>query len=202
MQLELIVAALRQRCPTLGTRVAGAAQFKLLQENVALAVPCAFVVPLDDNPQESRAQNSVRQALTDSFAIVVALSNLADEKGQTGAHSVDAMRTELWAALLGWRPVAADVDPATSRYDGIHYEGGSLLALDRARLWYQFEFGAPMEITPEDGWQGTELAALPHFDGATLSIDPVDPADPNLAASGPDGHIDGVLRVPRTGNLP
>ena len=202
MQLEIIVAALRARCPTFGTHVAGAAQFKLLPENVALAVPCAFVVPLDDSPQESRAQNSVRQELTDSFAVIVALSNVADEKGQGAARSVDSMRAELWAALLGWRPVAAGVDSSTSRYDGITYQGGNILALDRARLWYQFEFGALMEIEPADGWQGIELAALPHFDSATINIDTIDPHDPNLGSTGPDGHIDEVLRIPKTGNLP
>ena len=197
MQLELIIAALRTRCPTFDNRVAGAAPFKLLPETAALAVPCAFVIPLDDNPQDSRAQNSVRQELIDSFAVVVALSNVADEKGQTGVHSVDALRTELWAALLGWRPVAANADPATSRYNGIAYEGGNLLALDRARLWYQFEFGAPMEIAPEDGWQGIELAALPHFDGAVITLDAIDPADPNKANPVLDGRTEAKASVPQ-----
>ena len=136
MQLKPIISALRTRCPSFGNRIAGAAQFKLLPENAALAVPCAFVIPLDDSPQESRAQNSVRQALTDSFAVILAVSNVTDEKGQNGAQSIHLLRAEIWAALLGWRP--------DLRYDGINYEGGHLLSLDRARLWYQFEFGALM----------------------------------------------------------
>ena len=196
MQLEPIIAALRTRAAdAFGTYVAGAAEFKQLQENAALPVPCAFVIPLDDNPQESTSQNSQRQMLHDSFAVVVAVSNVADEKGQSGAYSIDAIRAALWASLLGWRP--------TDDYDGIVYQGGQLLALDRARLWYQFEFSAAMEIGPSDGWQETELAALPHFAGGTVQLDAIDPHDPNVVqTSEPDGRIEAGFVFPKTGNFP
>lgn len=196
MQLEPIIAALRTRCSaTFGQNVAGAAQFKLLQESVSLAVPCAFVIPLDDNPGESMAQNSVRQLLNDSFAVVVAVSNKADEKGQTGVHSIDAIRSVLWSALLGWQPA--------DRYNGIVYQGGMLLHMDRARLWYQFEFSAAMEIEPADGWQETDLATLPHFDGGTLRLDAIDPHDPNAVQTpSPDGRNESGFIFPKTGNLP
>lgn len=194
MQLEIIIAALRERCPSFAERVAGAAQFKQLQENTALPVPCAFVVPLDDDPEAPRAQNSIRQDLTDSFGVIVALDNTADERGQGSAHTVDSLRAELWAALLGWRPA--------ERYNGLAYEGGTLLSLNRARLFYQFEFGAQMEIEPQDGWQDTELAGLPHFDGTDFKVDFIDPADPNLESPGPDGRIDAEFSAPQSGNLP
>lgn len=195
MDLVTIITALRARCPTLATRVAGAGQFKLLPESAALAVPCAFVIPLDDNPTESQSQNSVRQGLTDSFAVIVALDNTVDERGQAAAASVHSLRAELWGALLGWSPSDA--------YDGIAYEGGSIVQLDRARCWYQFEFGALMEIGPEDGYQEDELGALPHFDGATINVDQVDPAaDPNVQYPGPDGRIETTFKVPQTGILP
>lgn len=182
MQLELIIPALRARCAVFSNRVAGAAQFKLLPENAALAVPCAFVIPLDDSPKEPKSQNSIRQELNDSFAVIVAISNLGDEKGQGGALSIHTIRAALWGALLGWNP--------SEDYAGITYEGGQLLSLDRARIWYQFEFAAEMEIGPEDGYQEDELATLPHFDGANFRADFIDPADPNLASPGPDGRIE------------
>jgi hypothetical protein len=174
--------------------VAGAAQFKLVQENSALDVPLAFVVPLDDAPQESLAMNSVRQTMRDSFSVIVAVSNKPDERGQTATHDIDAMRAMLWSALLGWRPA--------SRYDGITYEGGSVLAMDRARLWYQFEFGALMEIEPDDGYQQIELVGLPEFEGMNVNVDAIDPmADPNLQYPGPDGRIEQVFTVPQSGTL-
>ena len=193
MQLEIIIEALRQRCAVFGNRVAGAAQFKILPEAAALAVPCAYVIPLDDNPSESASQNSVRQPLTDSFAVIVVVSNTADEKGQGSAASLHQMRKTLWAALLGWRP--------EEDYEGIAYEGGQLLQLDRARAWYQYDFGAAMEIGPEDGWQDTALAGLPHFDGLNVTVDAIDPADPNIANPGPDGRTEASFSAPQTGAL-
>lgn len=188
MQLETVIAALRARCPTFTNKIAGAAEFKTLQESTSLQVPCAFVIPLDDAPDASASANSVRQVLADSFAVICAVSNTVDEKGQGGAVAIHGLRAELWAALLGWRP--------SDRYNGITYEGGNLLALDRARLWYQFEFSAVMEIEPSDGWQEIELAALPHFEGATIRIDGIDPmADPNLQYPGPDGRIEHEARI-------
>lgn len=193
MQLEPIIAALRVRCASFANRIAGASQFKLLPENASLPVPCAFVIPLDDAPKENMALNSVRQPLNDSFSVIVAVSNLADEKGQVGSSNIHALRAELWAALLGWQP--------GPDYKGVAYEGGALLSMDRARLWYQFEFGAEMEIGPEDGYQETELAQLPHYDGGTIKIDALDPADPNKA-NPLDGRFEAVLPYPKGGNLP
>ena len=196
MDLDVVITALRARCPSYSQRVAGAARFQILPEASKLAVPHAFVIPLDDSPGESRASNAERQSMTDSFAVIVAISNLADEKGQGATATVRTQRTELWKALLGWRP--------TLEYNGINYEGGHLLQIDRARLWYQFEFGAEMEIGPEDGYEETQLAALPPFEGANINVDVIDPAaDPNLQYPGPDGRTEFEVAVPQGGgNLP
>ena len=194
MQLEIIIQALRERCPGFAGRVGGAAGFKELEESSALPVPSAFVIPLDDNPMDNKSLNNVSQELTDSFAVIVAVSNTLDERGQAAHSSVCDLRAELWSALLGWCPDAT--------YNGITYEGGTLLRMNRARLWYQFEFGAEMEIGPEDGWQETELAGLPHFDQANFRADFIDPADPNLQSPGPDGRIEVEFTSPPTGVLP
>jgi len=197
MNLNLVIAQLRTYCPSFAGRVAGAAKFKQLEETASMDVPVAYVIPLDDNPGERMSLNDVRQPLIESFAVVVALSNLPDERGQAAVNSAhDTIRAELWHALIGWQP-----DVVT--YRGVEYQGGNLLDLDRARLWYQFDFGAYMEIAPEDGWQGIELAALPHFDGLTVNVDDIDPAaDANIVYPGPDGRIEHTIKVPKTGNLP
>jgi hypothetical protein len=143
----------------------------------------------------------VRQPLIESFAVIVALSNTPDERGQAAVNTAHhTVRAELWKALIGWQPDNLGCD---SIYMGIEYQGGNLLDLDRSRLWYQFDFGAYMEITPEDGWQGVELAALPHFDGLTINVDDIDPAaDPNRSYPGPDSRIEHTIKSPKTGNLP
>ncbi|NDU86470.1 MAG: hypothetical protein G3H99_07635 [Ferrovum sp.] len=163
MQLELIIAQLRTLCPSFQGHVAGAAEFKPIPEAAALPVPCAFVIPLDDRPEPPKAQNAVGQEMTDSFGVIVALDNRVDEKGQNASAGVHAIRAEIWKALLGWIPGPVNtVNPATD-YNGIYYEGGSLLSLDRARLWYQFEFGAAMWIGASDGFEAGALASLPNF---------------------------------------
>lgn len=189
MNLNLVIAQLRTYCPSFAGRVAGAARFKSLDESANLTVPACYVIPLDDNPGERESMNDVRQRLIEAFAVVVAISNVADERGQAAANTAhDSIRAELWKALLGWQP---DNLGCNSIYRGIEYQGGNLLDLDRSRLWYQFDFGAEMQIGPEDGWQGIELAALPHFDGLTLT-----------EVNGPAGTPSFKETIPKTGNLP
>ena len=167
MKFDLVVKQIRDYSHVFQGRVAGAARFKMLDENTVLETPCAFVVPLDDEPGESRARNDVRQPLTDSWAVIVAVDNTIDERGQSAMDLIkDTVRGQLWASLLGWQP---DGLAEQSRYNGTNYQGGFLLGIDRARLWYQFEFGAAMEITPADGWQAGHLAVYPHLDNVNIN---------------------------------
>lgn len=175
MNLNLIIAQLRDHCPSFEGRVAGAARFKTIDETANLAIPAAYVIPLDDQPGERMSLNDVRQPLIESFAIIVAISNTPDERGQAAINSAhDTIRQEIWQALLGFQPDAAI-------YRGIEYQGGNLLELDRSRLWYQFDFGAYMEIGPEDGWQGIELGALPSFYNADIDLNLEPPPAPQVS---------------------
>jgi hypothetical protein len=193
MEIEPIIQALRQRLPVLGNRVAGAAQFKGLSKTTALPVPCAYVIPMGDNASEPESANTCQQTITDSYAVVVAMSNKADEKGQASALNAHSMRTLLWAALLGWCP--------SEEYEGITYQGSQLLELDRAEMWFQFEFSAITQIGDADGWRGTELNGLPHLDGLDVKVDAIDPFDPNLAPAGPDGRFETGGAWPKSGAL-
>lgn len=181
MDLNLVIEQIRSYAPSFdGKRVAGAAQFKLVMENTNLQMPCGYVIPLADQPEPSHSQNSVRQKLTESFAVVVCIDNSVDERGQASSISVETIKRELWKALLGWRP--------TPQYNGIAYEASSLQSLNRAQLWHQFEFGAEMDIGPEDGWEEGALQRLPNFNTAHFNVDVIEPiAQP---APGPDGRIE------------
>lgn len=191
MDITLIIEALKTRAAaTFGGRVAGAAEYKRLPENANLVMPAAYVVPLDDDAGEMTSENGYSQIVRDSFAVIVAVSNAPDERGQTSAISVAAMRAVLWSALLAWKP--------DGTHGPIQYEGGQLLDLDRARLYYQYEFSAATEITEADTWQATANAALGAFEDMNIQIDMVDPFDPNRVAAGergPDGTIDATVLV-------
>jgi hypothetical protein len=195
VNIHLIIEHLREHCLSFQGRVAGAARFKRLDETVAMQVPSAYVIPQDETAGERMNLNDIRQPLLEVFSVIVVLSNEEDERGQSAIHNAhESIRAEIWRALLGWQPAA--------RYQGIEYQGGSLLDLDRSRLWYQFDFAAYMEISPEEGWQEIELNDNPHFDGLTINLDGIDPeADPNLQYPGPDGRIEHVITSPKTGTL-
>jgi hypothetical protein len=185
MNLTLVIDQLRKHCPSFNGCVAGSARFKMLDESANMPLPAAYVIPLNDNPGERMSLNDIRQPLIESFAVIVALSNAVDERGQAAVNSAHhSIRAEIWKALLGWQP-----DPVT--YRGIEYQGGNLIDLDRSRLWYQFDFGAYMEIAPEDGWQSIEIAALPHFDGLKVTVN-----------NDPKGAPNFVETIPKTGILP
>lgn len=203
MNLYNVIQQIRTYCPSYAARVAGSARYQRLPEDANLPAPACYVIPLDDSVGEKMAINDVYQQITESFSVVVVLSNVPDERGQAAGFNVhDTARAELWAALLGWQP---DGLGGNSRYaTGIYYQGGNILDMDRSRLWYQFDFAADMQIVPADGWQAIELGALPHFDGVTINEDDINPAfDANIAPNGgPDGRIEHVTTIPKTGTLP
>ncbi len=184
MNFETVIAEIRARCPLFAGRVAGAAQFKGLDQTANLALPCAFVMPLDDAPGQQLSQSGYQQDVQDSFAVVVVLSNEPDERGQSSSAQIhNSFRAQLWRCLLGWEP-AED-------YDGVVYEGGSLLKMDRARLFYQFDFSAGMRITADLTRLGADAEALPPFEGADIGLDFIQTDQPGQPGSHePDGTIE------------
>lgn len=192
MDILAIIAAIKARCASFSNRVAGAAEFASLPEKSVLPVPAAFVIPLDDEAQANKSDNGYLQDVRDVISVVVVIDNTPDERGQTAIYSIRTIRAELWKALLAWNPDA--------QHGRITYEGGHLLKMDRARLYYQFEFGADTELTVEDTYQGDALAALPVFNKMQIKVDAIDPHDPNLGATGPDGTIEAtaLINIPQT----
>lgn len=180
MNINLAIEQLRMYCPAFGRRVAGAAEYGLLKENTTLATPSAFVIPLADDP-EPMANNSPRMRLTETFAVIVVMDNAADERGQNAAQSYEGIRAALWQSLIGWQPQAHG-------YYLTQYAGSHLLALNRSRAWYQFEFEARREISPDECWQGHPMNQYPALETVHLDVDMIDPAA--LPHPGPDGRIE------------
>lgn len=186
-----IVEALKSRTnATFSGRIAGAAEFAALSPDAKLAMPSAYVIPLDDSAQPNGSDNGYSQIVRDGFAVIVVLSNDADELGNSSVAQVQPIRNVLNAALLSWSP--------DSEHGPIEYEGGQLLDVDRARLYYQFEYASETEFTEADTWQAIENAALPAFGKLQMDVDTIDPFDPNRVApgeKGPDGTLEVSLEV-------
>lgn len=140
MKPSLIIPRLRANCPIFAGRVFGAAAYAQAAESDDVAVPCAFVIPAGDTALGDELLGAEHlQTLEDRFAVIVCMSNTADERGAAGAEQLHDARAELIAALCGWSP-----DPES---DPINYQGAeSEPAIDRARIWHSFDFSAVSRI--------------------------------------------------------
>lgn len=178
MELRRIIDALRERIPDFEKRIGGAAEFRPLPEVGKLALPAAYVIPLHDETSEQKSQTDYWQECTDGFSVVVALDNRLDERGLNAIDdAVHLVRRKLWRALLGWKP-------SEEYTNGIEYRGGVLLDMNRAILYYKFDFQASFEITEEDTWLEQEVNDLPWLETVYIDVDYVDPGN------GPDGNIE------------
>lgn len=195
MLISPVVAHLRARCPSFVRRVAGGLDLDALLESTNLVMPAAYVVMESDQAGDSKYENTVAQDVVDQFAVYVAMAT-TDEGGRAAADQAHGFRAELCRALVGWPP-GAD-------YDGALYQGGELVAFNRARQVYRYEFAASWQLgsasvsagmTPET-WQEVQLLGLPALVGLDVTLDAVDPADRNLSATGgPDGRPEAVFNL-------
>lgn len=144
---------LRSYCPPFAGRVAGAADFQqgLVKYNENMPLPAAYVVPLNQEPEGDGNQNMVGywQIVDKTIGIVVELDARADRRGQDPAMNYDAIEAALFSALLNWAPVECRVP----NRQGYYFAGGRFLDLDRARLFYQWEFTLRYQLDDDDAWQ-------------------------------------------------
>lgn len=180
--LDPVIEVLRDRCPSFERRFGGAADYAAARAAGKLIAPAGYVLPLDDQVLGPANKQQYKQPVRDGFAVAVVLPNFADERGQAAANYVMRIRYELWRALLGWEP--------DEEHGPIEYDGGSLIELTRAQLWYQYEFFSETEVDVSLTWQGDHLESLPPITSVLIDIDAIDPFDRNLAPSGPDGHVE------------
>lgn len=138
MSTSAIIQCLRAQVAAFANRVGGAAELApalLVEEGdagAAVAVPHAWVVPLDIDAGETDSENPVQQRVDRTFGVVVCLDNTADARGLAAVKAMEALESDLFAALLGWPP-AAGWAPLT-------LDGAQQLQMNRARLWWQYDF--------------------------------------------------------------
>jgi hypothetical protein len=125
VNLQAVIIRLRGLATTFENRVAGSAEFDLVQlQQRDFPHPAAWVIPT--------RELATTTTIEERFAVVVAIDNRPDERGQTAAESLDAVRTEILDALVDW---SMDSD-----HKPVEYEEATLADITRATLWYQFEF--------------------------------------------------------------
>ena len=179
-------------CPLLGGRVAGAADFRLglqrYNENLGRSaqpstaiLPTAFVIPLGAESDGPGAMTGIYQHVLRTIGIIVEFPATPDRRGQQPAMDTEAMEACINAAILNWEPVTC----LTVGRQGYWLAGARFLDLDRARLFYQWEYALNTILTDLDAWQpssvplkGIELKIWQHA-AARL---PGDAADRSAAA--------------------
>jgi hypothetical protein len=134
MRPSLIIPRLLEQCPVFAGRVAGAATYARVSQEVAFPVPHAFVVPLSEAANGDVMISDLDQELNARIAIVVAVPN-EDDRGQKSVELIYDIRAQLLRALVGWQP---SQDFGTVMYLGMPDEP----AINRARVWAQFDFQA------------------------------------------------------------
>ena len=145
MQLGPIALSLRLGSTRFGNRIAGAAELAFAIENT-LTDECAFVVPLSDICPANNYDSGINQKLVERFGVIVAIKNDSIRTDKTGITAFDVLHTvrgQIWSAILNYHISGAE--------SNIYYVGGNLLKIDRAWMWYQFEFEYTSRITDSDG---------------------------------------------------
>jgi len=187
--LTQIIEQLRAYAPIFDNRIAGTAEFAALEagkEN--LPVPSAFVVLTREIASEPSFSKQLNR---EYFAVIVCVDNRQDWRGQGGVQQIEEVKRQLVRALYHWKPDCC--------YEYVHYAGGQFLHMDRARQWWQFEFGVDRMYTEQDGFLSIEDAQQTEDGGMVTPFavfhnewDMASPRnDPQLPAS-PDGQIDAI----------
>ena len=150
MILETFISQLRANAPIFGGRVAGAAEFNagLENYNTSMAMPAAYVIPLgqDAEPNKQYA-GGLYQVVHKGIGIAVELTAQPDRRGQAPITLFETIEAQINASVL-------NLYIGNCRMaQGAYLTGARYLNLDRARLWYQWEFAIDWVITDLDGVQ-------------------------------------------------
>lgn len=156
--MAICIAQLRNNATVFGGRVAGAAEFTrgLRDYTTSLALPAAYVLPLGYDAEPNRGMGStLQQVLHKHIGIAVEIDAQRDRRGQDPAMQLEEIEAQINASVLNL------FIPGCRMSTGIYAVGfRSLPDLDRARSWWQWEYGLDWQITDEDGVQPNIIGDL------------------------------------------
>lgn len=169
MRIFFIVSKLRSAGTHFGNYIGGAADLELVRHAEKIDSDFAFVIPLQDRVSENRHDSTIEQTITERFAVVVILQNDSSQSEKMGIIAYDKLhyiRSEIFRALIGWELYGA-ISP-------ISYDGGQLLPLNPAYMWYQFSFKYDIRLSEYDGYCDVEGAELFSTEGSQRIIQDAD----------------------------
>jgi len=154
--IAAFIEQIRANAPIFGGRVAGAAEFVagLKNYNTSMALPAAYVLPLGQEADPNEGWGNLQQIVHKTIGIAVEFDAQQDRRGQAPVMAFDLVETQLYRSVLNLR--IGDCRMAR----GTYFSGARYLDLDRARLFYQWEFAVDWQISELDGVQPTDDAIL------------------------------------------
>ena len=114
--------------------VEGAAELEHVIKSGVRVTPSAYVLPLSEAATSTASATMiVTQKVTTSFAVVYAVKNLSDARGNKAIETIlRDLRLKTLAALVGWGP--------GSGFNQCEYAGGSLLRLAKGTVYWKDKF--------------------------------------------------------------
>jgi len=154
-----IIASMRQRAPIFEGRVAGAAEFYkgLRDYTTSMPLPAAYILPLGQDATPNNTYGGLQQIMHKGIGVAVELDAQRDRRGQDPTMQFETIEAQILSSVLNL--YIGDCRMT----QGAYFTGARYLDLDRARLWYQWEFGLDWQITDLDGVQpdaGIDLAGI------------------------------------------
>lgn len=110
-------------------QVGGAADFQSAAESNPTVTPCAFVIPLQENPQSNELANFVIQRVTATIGVMLVVRNVADQHGVAAQQDLAMLRQAVKDALLGWQP--------SDSCDPLERGPSNLLVFKDGHMWWQ-----------------------------------------------------------------
>jgi hypothetical protein len=186
------ISQLRANAPIFAGRVAGAAEFYagLKNYNTSMSLPAAYVLPLGQEADPNQIWNGLIQIVHKSIGVAVELDAQQDRRGQAPTMDFEEIEAQIFRSCLN----LTIGDCRMVR--GASFTGARYLDLDRARLWYQWEFGLDWQITDDDGVAVPSAPAVPL---ETLELDVFNqPVFPGMLPATVTQIITGTDPVPPT----
>ena len=147
--MAAFISQLRANAPIFAGRVAGAAEFQagLRNYNTSLPLPAAYVLPLGQEADANQLWNGLIQIVHKTIGVAVELDAQQDRRGQAPTMNFEEIEAQIFASVLNLT-IGECRMPRGAAFSGARY-----LDLDRARLFYQWEFALDWQITDADGVQ-------------------------------------------------
>ena len=132
MRLTPWIERLHPLVPTTVERVGGAADYTQAAQDTQNHSTGLWVIPLAEQAEPNALVTGVRQRITGTVGVIIAVRQLRDATGRAALDALDPVRDAVRTRLVGWVPVAG--------HDPVIRGHGALLDFTHRVLWWRDEY--------------------------------------------------------------